>query len=181
MMKHVLLFFCLASLTLSVSESKSDYLQHRAADSFSFGYIQTPANCSYLVIISTSCSSPKFTFEKIGIAFGDPYGKVIEKRLDNPASRTFEQCSVDVFEIYGACASPICYVYLQRSGAVDDWKPERVKIYGNNRWLLTFNFNFSLPDATWYGYNWCNDIPPYHLYPEKWLSLQKWFVFLRRW
>ncbi|ESW24375.1 hypothetical protein PHAVU_004G125400 [Phaseolus vulgaris] len=185
MMKQLLLFFCCASaLTLSVTDSKSDSLQ-ALSDSFSFGYIQTktPANCSYLVNISTSCSSPKFTWEKIGIAFGDAYGNKVNKtRLDGPVSRTFEQCSFDVFEINGACVSHICYVYLYRSGAVEDWKPQTLKIYCNNTWFLThYFFNFSLPDATWYGSHWCDDIPPRHLYPEKWLSLQKWLVFLMLW
>jgi len=74
-------------------------------------------------------------------------------------------------------------MYLYRSGAVDDWKPESVKIYCNNTWFLTYNLHsdFSLPDAVWYGEDWCDEIPPCHLYPEKWLSLQKWVVFLRRW
>ncbi|XP_022640397.1 embryo-specific protein ATS3B isoform X2 [Vigna radiata var. radiata] len=168
MMKQVLLFFCFASaLSLSVSESKSNSLQNPAIDSFSFGYIQTktPQNCSYLVIISTSCSSPKFTWEKIGIAFGDAHGneQVYKERLDGPG--TFEQCSLDVFEINGACLSDICFLWLYRSGAVDDWKPESVKISCNNACFpifnIHFNINFSLPDAAWYGYKWCNSDPPY--------------------
>ncbi|XP_027925076.1 embryo-specific protein ATS3B-like isoform X2 [Vigna unguiculata] len=164
MMKQVLLFLCFASaLTLSFSESKSDSLQNPDTDSFSFGYIQTktPENCSYLVIISTSCSSPKFTWEKIGIAFGDAHGNEVYKpRLDGPG--IFEQCSLDVFQINGACLSDICYLYLYRSGAVDDWKPESVKICYNNTWFPIINIHFSLPDAKWYGHYWCNTShPPY--------------------
>ncbi|RDX99877.1 Embryo-specific protein ATS3B, partial [Mucuna pruriens] len=175
-----LFFFFASVLILSVSESKFDSVQHRAAESFSFGYTQmkTPANCSYLVTISTSCSSPKFAIEKIGIAFGDAYGnEVYEPRLDDPASRTFEQCSLDTFQLNGGCPSPICYVYLYRSGAEHEWKPETVKIYGNNTRPLTFNFNFSLPDGYWYGYNWCDPTPFDHLSFQKWLSPQKWLLF----
>lgn len=34
-------------------------------------------NCSYLVMITTSCSSPKFTTDKISIAFGDASGNQV--------------------------------------------------------------------------------------------------------
>ncbi|KAG4941786.1 hypothetical protein JHK84_045910 [Glycine max] len=176
MIKVVLFLFCFASaLTLSVSESKSASVQPHAAESFSVGYIQmkTAANCSYLVVISTSCSSPKFTTDKIGITFGDAYGnQVYEPRLDDPISRTFEQCSSDTFQIDGACASPICYVYLYRSGAEEGWEPESVKIYGYNSEPITFNFNTSIPNGTWYGYNLCETPPSsssHQLFPQKWL------------
>ncbi|KAK7380202.1 hypothetical protein VNO78_32699 [Psophocarpus tetragonolobus] len=176
----VLLFFWLSSkLTLSVSESKSDSFQYSAtaAESFSFGPIQmkTSANCSYRVVISTSCSSPNFTTEEIGIAFGDVYGnKIYEPRLNDPISRTFERCSLDTFHINGACASPICYVFLHRPGAAEgrDWMPEIVKIYGKNN-TRPLAFNFSIPPPTHlhlYGYDWCD---PDHLF-NKWLSPLKW-------
>ncbi|XP_061358673.1 embryo-specific protein ATS3B-like [Gastrolobium bilobum] len=176
MMKQVLLlFFCFASgLTLSVSESKSASLQPHAAESFTLGYIQMKKveNCSYLVMISTSCSSPKFTTDEISLIFGDTYGnQVYAPRLDDPISKTFEQCSSDTFQIDGPCASPICYAYLYRSGASNGWKPESVKIYGYNSEPVTFDFNTSIPEDTWYGYNLC-DTPPsssYQLATQKWL------------
>ncbi|KAK7314918.1 hypothetical protein VNO77_33448 [Canavalia gladiata] len=175
MMKQILLLFCFASgLTVSVSESKSASVQPHAVESFSAGYIQmkTASNCSYLVVISTSCASPKFTTDKIGIAFGDAYGnEVYEARLDDPVSRTFEQCSSDTFQIDGACASPICYVYLYRAGAEDGWKPESVKIFGYNSPPVTFNFDTPIPNGTWYGHNLCETRPSssYQLLPQKWL------------
>jgi hypothetical protein len=81
--------------------------------------------------------------------------QVYGPRLDDPASRTFEQCSSDSFQIEGPCASPICYAYLYRSGSSDNngWKPENVKIYGPNSDPVTFTFNTSIPSDTWYGYN----------------------------
>ncbi|MBA0806444.1 hypothetical protein Gohar_005897, partial [Gossypium harknessii] len=48
-------------------------------------------------------------------------------RLDDPASRAFERCSSDNFEIKGPCAYQICYVYLYRTGP-DGWKPEQVTL-----------------------------------------------------
>lgn len=161
MMKIVLFLFCFASvLTLSVSESKP-----HALDSFDVGYIQMKGeqNCSYFVMIETSCSSPKFTTDEISIAFGDANGnQVYGPRLDDPVSRTFEQCSSDSFQIEGPCASPICYAYLYRSGSSDNngWKPENVKIYGPNSDPVTFTFNTSIPSDTWYGYNLCDTPAP---------------------
>ncbi|RDX89757.1 Embryo-specific protein ATS3B, partial [Mucuna pruriens] len=180
MIKQVLLLFCFVS-ALTLSESKSASVQPHAVESFSVGYIQmkTEANCSYLVVISTSCSSPKFTTDRIGITFGDAYGnQVYAPRLDDPIARTFEQCSSDTFQIDGACASPICYAYLYRSGAENGWEPESVKIYGYNSDPITFTFNTSIPNGTWYGYNLCETPPPpppplpsssYQLSPHKWL------------
>jgi hypothetical protein len=34
-------------------------------------------NCSYFVMIETSCSSPKFTTDEISIAFGDANGNQV--------------------------------------------------------------------------------------------------------
>jgi hypothetical protein len=88
--------------------------------------------------------------------------QVYGPRLDDPVSRTFEQCSSDSFQIEGPCASPICYAYLYRSGSSDNngWKPENVKIYGPNSDPVTFTFNTSIPSDTWYGYNLCDTPAP---------------------
>ncbi|KAK7270799.1 hypothetical protein RJT34_26228 [Clitoria ternatea] len=161
MMKQVFLLFCFAfALTISDSDSKTGLLQPHAADeSFSEGYIQmkTTENCSYLVIISTSCSSPAFTSDTVSLAFGDAYGhKVYVPKLGDPISRTFERCSRDTFQVDGACASPICYAYLYRSGSMfEGWEPESVKIYGYDAQPVTFVFNTSIPNGTWYGHNLC--------------------------
>lgn len=179
----VLLLFCFATaLTFSVSESKSAVsLQPHALESFDVGYIQMKGaeNCSYLVMITTSCSSPKFTTDKISIAFGDASGnQVYGARLDDPKSGTFEQCSSDSFQIDGPCASAICYAYLYRSGATDNkgWKPESVKIYGYNSDAVTFTFNSTIPSDTWYGYNHCDTPTPPSSSIQ--LSIQKWVLFV---
>lgn len=66
-------------------------------------------------------------------------------------------------------ASPICYVYLYRSGAEEGWEPESVKIYGYNSEPITFDFNTSIPNGTWYGYNLCETpSSSYQLSPQKW-------------
>ncbi|BAU02439.1 hypothetical protein LR48_Vigan10g079700 [Vigna angularis] len=176
MIKFVLFLLCFASaVSLSVSESEAVSVKLHAAESFSVGYIQmkTASNCSYLVLISTSCSSPKFTTDKISIAFGDGKGnQVYVPRLDDPLAKTFEQCSSDSFQIDGACASPICFVYLYRSGAEQGWKPESVKIFGYDSEPVTFTFDTSIPNDTWYGYNLCQTPSPpsssFQQSPQKW-------------
>ncbi|ESW24374.1 hypothetical protein PHAVU_004G125300 [Phaseolus vulgaris] len=177
MTKFVLFLLCFSSaLSLSVSEPEAVSVKLHAAESFSAGYIQmkTESSCSYLLVISTSCSSPMFTTDKIGIAFGDAKGnQVYVPRLDDPLSKTFEQCSSDTFQIDGACASPICFVYLYRSGEEKGWKPESVKIFGYDSEPVTFTFNTSIPSDTWYGYNVCQTPPSpssaFQLSPQKWL------------
>ncbi|GAY63218.1 hypothetical protein CUMW_223830 [Citrus unshiu] len=112
-------------------------------------------SCSYTVIIKTSCSSKSYTRDKISLAFGDAYGnEVYIKRLDDPYSRTFESCSTDTFQISGPCTYDICYQYLLRSGS-DGWKPESVKIYGQNIRTVTFFYNTFIPDGVWFGFNQC--------------------------
>jgi len=99
--------------------------------------------------------------------------QVYVPRLDDPLSKTFEQCSSDTFQIDGACASPICFVYLYRSGEEKGWKPESVKIFGYDSEPVTFTFNTSIPSDTWYGYNVCQTPPSpssaFQLSPQKWL------------
>ncbi|CAI8593563.1 unnamed protein product [Vicia faba] len=182
MMKMVLLFFFASALILSVCESYDVSLQPHALDSFDVGYIQMKGaqNCSYLVMITTSCSSPKFNIDEISIAFGDANGnQVYAAKLDDSLSRTFEQCASDSFQIDGPCVSPICSLYLYRKGSSDDygWKPESVKIYGYNSDPVTFTFNTSIPKDVWYGYNLC-DTPPPPPSSSIQMSVQKWVLFV---
>ncbi|XVF53996.1 hypothetical protein PTKIN_Ptkin05aG0146000 [Pterospermum kingtungense] len=137
-------------------EAQSIGQKPQAFESFNVSYIQNLGSCSYTVIISTSCSSTSYTRDQISIAFGDAYGnQIYAPRLDDPSTRTFEQCSSDTFEIYGPCAYQICYVYLYRTGP-DGWKPESVKIYGYNSRAVTFYYNTFIPGDIWYGFMYCN-------------------------
>ncbi|KAL5195128.1 Embryo-specific protein ATS3B [Glycine soja] len=180
MIKQVLLLvllFLASGLALSVSESKSVSLLPHAADSFNVSYIQmkNAGTCSYSVVITTSCSSPRYTRDQISISFGDAYGnQIYAPRLDDPASGTFESCSSDTFQITGPCAYQICYVYLYRSG-LDGWKPESVKINGYNGRPVTFYYNTYIPRDTWYGFNLCNGASSSSSYQ---VSMQKWLIFM---
>ncbi|KAI4329328.1 hypothetical protein L6164_021605 [Bauhinia variegata] len=82
--------------------------------------------------------------------------QVYAPRIDDPYSRTFEQCSTDTFEIYGPCTYQICYLYLYRNG-YDGWKPEKVTVYGYYTRAVTFYYNTFIPNGIWYGFNLCND------------------------
>ncbi|KAH7537926.1 hypothetical protein FEM48_Zijuj03G0144700 [Ziziphus jujuba var. spinosa] len=156
---------------LSVAEELSSPLPH-AANNFNLSYIQNEASCSYSVVITTSCSSSKYTRDQISIAFGDAYGnQIYVPRLDDPSSGAFERCSSDTFDIYGPCAYQICYVYLYRSGP-DGWKPESVKIYGDNSRAVTFTYNTFIPSDVWYGFNLCNDASSsYQRYGRRWFTV----------
>lgn len=99
--------------------------------------------------------------------------------MDDPISRTFEQCSSDSFQIDGECASPICFVYLYRSGSEEDgWKPESVKIYGYNSEPVTFTFNHTIPSDTWYGYNLCDTPTPTPPSSSNQLPIHKWLLLI---
>ncbi|MED6206310.1 hypothetical protein PIB30_025513 [Stylosanthes scabra] len=161
------LVFCFAYSGLAHSVSEHHHvtlLPHVADESFSVGYIQMKSaeNCSYLVAISTSCSSPKINTDEISIVFGDAQGnQVYAAKLGDRISKTFEQCSSDTFQIDGACTSQICFAYLRRSGSkTNGWKPETVKIFTYNTEPVAFNFNTSIPSDEWYGYNFCEVPPP---------------------
>ncbi|PON59983.1 Embryo-specific [Trema orientale] len=169
--------FCLVLLVaffFALSEAKSSVTQPQAAKSFNISYIQNVRSCSYNVLITTSCSSPKYTRDEISIAFGDAYGnQIYAPRLDDPSTRTFERCSSDTFQIYGPCAYQICYVYLYRTGP-DGWKPESVKIYGYNSKAASFYYNTFIPSDTWFGFNLCKSASSSHRH----LGLRWWFVII---
>ncbi|PON50940.1 Embryo-specific [Parasponia andersonii] len=118
--------------------------------------LQNRGTCSYTVSIKTSCSSTKYTRDRISLSFGDAYGnQVYAPGLEDPSSRTFERCSTDTFEITGPCTYQICYLYLYRSG-YDGWKPETVKVYGYRVKAVSFYYNEFIPNGVWYGFNLCN-------------------------
>ncbi|KAF5177934.1 Embryo-specific protein ats3 [Thalictrum thalictroides] len=114
------------------------------------------STCSYTVSIRTSCSSVRYTRDKISLAFGDSYGyQVYVRRLDDPSSGAFESCSTDTYQISGPCMSRICYLYLVSVGS-DGWKPESITVYGHYTQAVTFYYNTFLPNGVWYGFNYCN-------------------------
>ncbi|KAL0856408.1 hypothetical protein Bca101_061561 [Brassica carinata] len=83
-----LLILCfVSSIFLSVSESK--VLEPHAAESFNVSLIQKlRTSCSYTVLISTSCSSSRYTRDQISIAFGDAYGNQFCKCIEVLSSLT---------------------------------------------------------------------------------------------
>ncbi|XP_019192065.1 PREDICTED: uncharacterized protein LOC109186512 [Ipomoea nil] len=113
--------------------------------------------CSYTVDIRTSCSSVRYTRDKISLSFGDAYGnEVYVARLDDPDSDTFERCSRDRFKIKGPCMDDVCYLYLYRMGS-DGWKPQKVTVYMSAYRYVTFIYNRFIPRGVWYGFNHCDN------------------------
>ncbi|OIW12490.1 hypothetical protein TanjilG_04654 [Lupinus angustifolius] len=170
----LLLLLLILFFAFGFTESQSSYvLMPHVTDSFNVSYIQmnNADTCLYSLVISTSCSSPKYTRDQISIAFGDAYAnQIYAPRLDDPASGTFESCSSDTFQISGPCAYQICYVYLYRSG-YDGWKPESVRISGYNSRPVTFYYNTYIPSDAWYGFNLCN-----HASSSFQVSTKTWFI-----
>ncbi|KAL3382363.1 hypothetical protein AABB24_002089 [Solanum stoloniferum] len=146
----VAFFFCLSEATSITSTSTKPLIFIETNQSTA-----TARSCSYTLTIKTSCSSPKYTRDRVSIAFGDSYGfEVHAPKLDDPSSKIFESCSTDTFQIRGLCIYEICYLNLKRVGS-DGWKPESVKVYGPDRPAITFKYDKFLPNGVWFGFNHC--------------------------
>ncbi|KAF3433090.1 hypothetical protein FNV43_RR24192 [Rhamnella rubrinervis] len=177
-MKRALCTLLLSAFIFTFSDAVLSSPLPEAVKSFNLSYIQNGGSCSYSVVITTSCSSPKYTRDQISISFGDAYGnQIYAPRLDDPSSRAFETCSSDTFEIDGPCAYQICYVYLYRTGP-DGWKPGTVKIYAYNSRAVTFTYNTFIPSDVWYGFNLCNSASSTHrTYSQRWYVVIMGLVF----
>ncbi|XP_076888797.1 embryo-specific protein ATS3A-like [Bidens hawaiensis] len=151
------LYLLLVFALISLAESRSITLKPQPNPNFKINTTnhQNARTCSYTVEITTSCSSTRYTYDQISLAFGDAYGnQVYAPRIDDPSSRTFESCSSDTFTLYGPCTYDVCYLYLYRSG-YDGWKPERVDVYGSGIRAVSFYFNVWIPADVWYGPDYC--------------------------
>ncbi|KAI5569879.1 hypothetical protein BDE02_12G106900 [Populus trichocarpa] len=158
----LLLCFAFIFVVLSKADHPSNRVQPHALDqSFSPGLIlQTVGNCAYTVIISTSCLSPKYTTDQISVVFGDAFGnQVLDPKLINPFTASFEQCSTNTFQVTGSCSLQICYIYFYRNGT-NGWIPQSVKIYGSFSSPALFFFNSTdVPEGQWYGTDKCQHFP----------------------
>ncbi|KAI3455329.1 hypothetical protein Pfo_011992 [Paulownia fortunei] len=150
-----LFFLLIFAFIFSSSQSRFIVPRPQPLSSLKINTTQNAGTCSFTVSIRTSCSSTRYTRDRISLSFGDAYGnQVYAPRLDDPHSRTFEQCSTDTFQIYGPCTYQICYLYLYRSG-YDGWIPYDVTVYGYNTKPVTFYYNVIIPGDIWYGFNNC--------------------------
>ncbi|PIN16143.1 hypothetical protein CDL12_11209 [Handroanthus impetiginosus] len=150
-----LILFLISAYIFSSSESRSIIPRPQPLSSLKINKTQNAGSCSFTVSIRTSCSSPRYTRDRISLSFGDAHGnQVYAPRLDDPRSRTFERCSADTFQVSGPCTYQICYLYLYRSG-YDGWMPYDVTVYGHNSQPLTFYYNVMMPGDIWYGFNYC--------------------------
>ncbi|KAK6148964.1 hypothetical protein DH2020_016489 [Rehmannia glutinosa] len=154
-MMRALFSLLILAFIFSSSQSRSILPRPQPLSSFKINTTQNAGTCSFTVSISTSCSSTRYTRDRISLSFGDAYGnQVYAPRLDNPRSRTFERCSTDTFQINGPCTYQICYLYLYRSG-YDGWMPYDVTVYGYNTQPVAFYYNVMIPGDMWYGFNHC--------------------------
>ncbi|KAJ6676202.1 EMBRYO-SPECIFIC PROTEIN ATS3B [Salix viminalis] len=151
--------FLLLSAFIFVAVSKADQRINKFQPHV-HGSFRDPGACSYTVVISTSCLSPKYTTDQISITFGDAFGnQVYDPKLVNPFTTTFEQCSTNTFQVTGSCSLQICYVYFYRNGTVG-WIPQSVEIYGSFSTPAVFFFNSTtVPEGEWYGISKCQHTP----------------------
>ncbi|CAL5214869.1 unnamed protein product [Lathyrus oleraceus] len=110
--------------------------------------------CSYRITIKTSCNSPKYTKDTIGILFGDAYGKEITALKVYPESEMFERCKTLVYEVLGHCIGKICKLYVARVG-LDGWMPETIIVYDHNDPPISVNYNYFIPEGIRQGSDYC--------------------------
>ncbi|XXG54930.1 hypothetical protein AAC387_Pa03g2695 [Persea americana] len=90
---------------------------------------EKPANCTYTVLIETTCS--KGASDRVSLRFGDSKSKdilvphLIAKRgrrvdrrgaaiLTDAPHKPFQGCGIDQFQVIGSCVeSPICYLLFK--------------------------------------------------------------------
>ncbi|KAG6576767.1 Embryo-specific protein ATS3B, partial [Cucurbita argyrosperma subsp. sororia] len=149
----LLLLSALAVVCSAVEPPQITVKPDVAPESLPINYIQEVGSCSYEVTVATSCSSPSFITDEIGVLFGDSHGnQIVEKKLSN-GDKVFDSCNTDRFVLNDRpCSVQISYMYIYKDGA-DDWLPNSVEISGSGIKPLLFIFKSSIPSNTWFGFD----------------------------
>ncbi|XP_042482922.1 embryo-specific protein ATS3A-like [Macadamia integrifolia] len=137
-----------------------------------------PTNCSYSIVIETTCAPLAETTDVISIRFSDSSGNlVIVKHLKNPKLlyspkgsgarkkgdlyHGFERCAIDMFEATGACMEKnVCSLYVKKFGS-DGWRPGWVKVLRReddgrvSPNSYPFYFRTFVPENVWFGFDYC--------------------------
>jgi len=132
-------------------------------------------NCSYTVIIETTCAKGAGTTGHVSLRFGDSSSTdILARRLghrhairpdgagqatvDDMPSIAFQECATDVFKVTGKCIeSQVCYLYLKQRGE-DNWRPGRAQVLVSEAPGLSsssFYFRRVLPREVWHGHDLC--------------------------
>lgn len=128
-------------------------------------------NCSYIVIIETTCTKGAGTTGHVSLRFGDTNSTDIlvprlasrhiitpEAIVDDIPAKPFQECATDVFMIVGSCIkSRVCYLYLKHRGE-DSWRPGRAQVLVSELPGLSSNsfyFRRVLPREVWHGHDTC--------------------------
>ncbi|CAI8611840.1 unnamed protein product [Vicia faba] len=109
--------------------------------------------CPYRITIKTSCSSPIYSEDVIGLLFGDANGEEIT--VISPEYEILKRCMTLTYDVLGSCIGKICKLYVARVGT-DGWVPETVTAYHGNYPPAIFNYNYFIPEGRRYGFNYCN-------------------------
>ncbi|CAK8535699.1 unnamed protein product [Lathyrus sativus] len=112
--------------------------------------------CTYKITIKTSCSSPIYSKDVIGLLFGDANGEEITVvRIDRPETEILERCMTLTYEVLGNCIGKICKLYVARVGS-DGWVPETITAYHSNYPPAIFNYDYFIPEGKRYGFDYCH-------------------------
>ncbi|CAL5199819.1 unnamed protein product [Lathyrus oleraceus] len=112
--------------------------------------------CPYKITIKTSCSSPIYSKDVIGLLFGDANGEEITVvSVGRPETEILERCMMLTYDVLGSCIGKICKLYVARVGS-DGWVPETITAYHNNYPPAIFNYDYFIPEGKRYGFNYCH-------------------------
>ncbi|ONK62386.1 uncharacterized protein A4U43_C07F3340 [Asparagus officinalis] len=144
-------------------------------------------NCTYTVIIETTCTEGAGTDAHISLRFGDSTPTDIltrhlaKDRRKRPSAnltdiidvpdRPFQECTTDVFKVTGTCVrSQVCYLYLKQRGE-DNWRPGRAQVLVDESPEFSsknFYFRRVLPRGVWHGHDMCTGkVTPFGVKQER--------------
>ncbi|RWR72973.1 putative Embryo-specific protein 3 [Cinnamomum micranthum f. kanehirae] len=140
------------------------------------------ANCTYTVLIETTCSKGAGTSDRVSLRFGDsksndillPHlsakrGRRVDWRgavvLTDVPQKPFKACGIDQFQVIGSCVeSPICYLFFKHRGN-DRWRPGLAQVLVpeiSHFSSKSFYFRRFLPQHVWHGSDACDtEVTPF--------------------
>ncbi|KAG9441764.1 hypothetical protein H6P81_017618 [Aristolochia fimbriata] len=141
---------------------------------------QKKGNCTYTVLIETTCTEGAGTSDHISVRFGDAKSndvlvrhlkakhikrvdsskKASTDELDDVPREPFRACGVDQFRVVAPCMeSPVCYMYLKQIGK-DGWRPGLAQVLVGEEYSglssESFYFRRYLPRHVWHGSDMCD-------------------------
>ncbi|CAK8535701.1 unnamed protein product [Lathyrus sativus] len=157
------LTFCIIVAFSNATPTLVTRLQHQINQYSTIDHTQQKMNettqmemCSYSISVKTSCNSPAYSKDTVGVLFGDADGKEVKVLELDSENEVFEQCKTLIFRILGQCIGKICRLYVARAGS-DGWVPETIIAYNHNYPPVVFNYNYFIPEGVARGFDDCGN------------------------